>query len=538
MCSNFDRQCDRYGIHKPQGGSECRANPVSYSGMGHSGGQWSLSKLQSYRGCRQFNSGQFESPTRCAQLDVTSAGISNDRRFMGTAHGRPVCDISERSATSIQHKVLGTNVSRDRCFGTKLGIREQLHKPSVGPVAKSHKQGDYGQSGSHGNSTSLAQPTMVQQTEIINDKTSIYTAKTSKNIYPHGSKTRTLQEPDMEGCRLEDLWQAYLINKGWSVRARKQFELNLAPSTLRGYNNMLKKCYEYCKIHDFDFPPTESKHLADFLCALGDSSDRPKSMLATASAALSHVYAALDLDDLTKDNDIMRLCTALIKSSTTQTMKRSTVLPVDKFTDLFRKLGSNDILTLKLLRLKAVTLLALALMLRPSDIAPHAKHFNADTFTVEKVLFTTDMLRFTEDGVHVSFFGIKNDTKRDGFVVFLPKNDDLIVDPVSSLQDYINKTEHCRQDKSVFLALKSPYQGLSASSIAKILEESIDLAGLGGQGFTAKSFRPTGATVAIDQGLDPKIVQQIGRWKTADVFFQHYVHSRTPDEYTTKILNS
>ena len=301
---------------------------------------------------------------------------------------------------------------------------------------------------------------------------------------------------------------------------------------------MLKKCYEYCKTHDFDFPPTESNKLADFLCVLGDSSDRPRSMLATALAALSHVYSALNLIDLTKDTDIMRLCTALIKSSTTQTMKRSTVLPVKKFTDMFREWGSNDMLNLKMLRLKTITLLALALMLRPSDIAPHAKRFDEETFTLEKVLFTTEMLKFTEDGVHVSFFGIKNDTKRDGFVVYLPKYEDVIVDPVSCLQDYIDKTERYRHDKSVFLSLKSPFQGLSASSVAKILEESIDLAGLKGQGFTAKSFRPTGATVAIDQGLDPKIVQQVGRWKTADVFFQHYVHSRTPDEYTSKMLSS
>jgi integrase len=105
------------------------------------------------------------------------------------------------------------------------------------------------------------------------------------------------------------------------------------------------------------------------------------------------------------------------------------------------------------------------------------------------------------------------------------------------LLEYIERTEKVRTDSAVFLALRSPFKAISASAIAKVLDEAIGLAGLSGQGFSAKSFRPTSATVAIDQGVDPHIVQAVGRWKSTDVFYKHYVHSRTPEDFVNKVLH-
>ncbi|KAH3789161.1 hypothetical protein DPMN_167333 [Dreissena polymorpha] len=43
----------------------------------------------------------------------------------------------------------------------------------------------------------------------------------------------------------------------------------------------------------------------------------------------------------------------------------------------------------------------------------------------------------------------------------------------------------------VFISLREPFSPLRASAIAKVLEDGIKLAGLEGQGYSAKSFRPT-----------------------------------------------
>ena len=89
----------------------------------------------------------------------------------------------------------------------------------------------------------------------------------------------------------------------------------------------------------------------------------------------------------------------------------------------------------------------------------------------------------------------------------------------------------------VFLALTHPFGGLKSSTIAKIMEQGIVQAGLSGLGFSAKSYRPTGATYAIDAEIDAEIIMEIGRWKTRPVFYEHYVHSKTPANYTDKVLS-
>ena len=60
------------------------------------------------------------------------------------------------------------------------------------------------------------------------------------------------------------------------------------------------------------------------------------------------------------------------------------------------------------------------------------------------------------------------------------------------------------------------------------------MAGLANQGFSAKSYRPTGATVAIEQGLDPDSVSK-GRWKSKETFEYHYVHAKPDKNFVSKI---
>jgi hypothetical protein len=210
-------------------------------------------------------------------------------------------------------------------------------------------------------------------------------------------------------------------------------------------------------------------------------------------------------------------------------------MPTSSFHDLFLKWEDNNTLDIKALRLKAITLLALTAMLRPSDIAPNAQ--TVDTDGVRKVVFAVDQVAFSDEDAKIQFFGIKNDTKRTGFEIVLPRASIVKLDPVQTLQDYIERTKNYRSsDNAIFLTLRPPYKALVASSIAKVLEEAITLAGLGGQGFSAKSFRPTGATSAIEKGINPEIVRKVGRWKDSEVFFAHYVHARTPDNFTDDVI--
>ncbi len=277
------------------------------------------------------------------------------------------------------------------------------------------------------------------------------------------------------------------------------------------------------------------------MCTLLAQSERPESLLKTCRATCAMLYKICDMPDPFDLYDVQKFMLAAIKTGSKKPMQKSSAMPITPFRDLFLNWPENDSLSLKQLRLKCITLMALTCMLRPSDIAPKGVVLNTEATLIEHMVFSVEHLVFKDDGsVNIVFHGIKNDLDRKGFVITLPPADEAKLDPVRCLHMYIQKTaQHRKSPKdAVFISLTAPYGPLSNITIAKVMQEAINLAGLGGQGFSAKSFRPTGGTVAIDVGCDPEIARKIGRWKSSEVFFEHYVHSKPSLEYTSKLLSA
>ena len=81
----------------------------------------------------------------------------------------------------------------------------------------------------------------------------------------------------------------------------------------------------------------ETLILSDFLCKLCDSSEKPRSMLNSASAALTCAYNSMGVTSPMHSPEIQRLLVALTKSGTKIPMCRSKVMPVDKFRMLFSR---------------------------------------------------------------------------------------------------------------------------------------------------------------------------------------------------------
>ena len=341
----------------------------------------------------------------------------------------------------------------------------------------------------------------------------------------------------MGGTGLADLWEGKLKSEGWSPKAIKQSEAALATSTRRAYDNALNRCKIFLCEKGVEYPPQKTGDLAEYICHLAETASRPQSVVNTFLSALKQVFRAKGLPDISENHTIKRLVTAVTKSQTEKAMTRSTVLPVKTIVESIRLWGENDSLSIKQLRIKTISLLAIAMMLRLSDVAPNATFFDKESKDEKKIIFSTDMLVFKDNGVEVTLFGTKNDLARKGFVVFLPEHSDKAIDPVHTLQVYLDRTARFRRNNAVFISVNAPFGALSSSAVAKDLQDCIDLCGLKGAGFTAKSFRPTGATVAIEKGNDPKMVQTIGRWKSTEVFYDHYVHCKTSKDFTSKILS-
>ena len=313
--------------------------------------------------------------------------------------------------------------------------------------------------------------------------------------------------------------------------------MHWASTTLKSYNSVIKQLFIACKKQCITFPPDSTSDMAEILLLRASRSARPESIVKTTLACTGALLRGLGKVDVTQSELIVSLKSALIKSGTKLPMVHSNVMPVYKFFDLFTSWEDNDMLTVKLLRMKCIALLSLCLMLRPSDLAPNSYVFeNDECFPNE---FSVDMLEDLSDrGFKLTLFGIKNDSDRTGFVVHLPTGSVPKLDPCEALRCYLQRTSCCRSEgcKGVFITLQRPFRALGSSAIAKELNTVIKLAGLDRNKYSAKSFRPTGATVAVEAGLNHEEIRNLGRWKSPAVFYKHYVMADTNSCYTDDVL--
>ncbi len=135
----------------------------------------------------------------------------------------------------------------------------------------------------------------------------------------------------------------------------------------------------------------------------------------------------------------------------------------------------------------------------------------------------------------------KNDYTCDGQQVVLQPSTEAVMCLVHTLEQYIAVmdaqlgSEDC-PSHPVFLTLQKPFQALTAAGVATVMNRALQLAGL--DGHTAKSFRPMGATQAVDVGENPDTVWAVGWWKDRNCFEFHYVHSQPHAGFTDSVLGT
>ena len=140
----------------------------------------------------------------------------------------------------------------------------------------------------------------------------------------------------MTNIRLESLWSSRLRCTGWSGRAAKQVTFSIAESTLKTYNSCVNKYVSFCNDKQEDFADEHNTALlADFLCQIADSSDRPEAILKSSLAAITFLFEGLGKKSPAYHSDIKRFTSAVVKTGTFKPMSRQKPMPIEKFVGLF-----------------------------------------------------------------------------------------------------------------------------------------------------------------------------------------------------------
>jgi integrase len=92
------------------------------------------------------------------------------------------------------------------------------------------------------------------------------------------------------------------------------------------------------------------------------------------------------------------------------------------------------------------------------------------------------------------------------------------------------------RSKFLFFNSKQPTKGLQPSTISGLIKKVAGEAGVDVTIFTARTFRSGGASAAINAQINPSVVIQLGRWRDPSTFYNHYVATQVPNDYTDRVL--
>jgi hypothetical protein len=243
------------------------------------------------------------------------------------------------------------------------------------------------------------------------------------------------------------------------------------------------------------------------------NSVRPRSSLSQIASVVNLVHDALGVPSPARVHLYARLRKALRLTRTTQLVQKGRPVPPELLVALFRRWGPNAQLTLPHLRAKLCGLFCFLALMRPSDlIIPTLAHVAVPP---------------EGDGILVCLLGFKNDYQGKGATVTIWRCSDALLDPVSCLQCWLERSRDLRGDApeatKLIIKLRPPYDGVTAPTMSGILNSLIAEGGGDRTLLSARGFRRGGATTAIACEVMPDKILHLGRWASPNVFHRNYV---------------
>ena len=173
-------------------------------------------------------------------------------------------------------------------------------------------------------------------------------------------------------------------------------------------------------------------------------------------------------------------------------------------------LGENSQLSINNLSLKTVTLIALASLLRVSEMAS----------------IITGSVVFSDSGVKFSLSKPRKAQHNGALqVLFIPHLQDVLCCPVCALESYVERTVNSRavsNSPHMFIALVSPFPEVSANTISRWIKCFIGSAGVDTSVFSAHSTRGAAASKAATSGLSINAILRAGCWAAESTFNRFY----------------
>lgn len=196
-------------------------------------------------------------------------------------------------------------------------------------------------------------------------------------------------------------------------------------------------------------------------------------------------------------------------------------LPILQLVQWLRKLPDNSRLSGRQLRVKCAALAAVVLIARPSDLTH---------ITIAGIKFSDDLSAMT-----VSLIAFKNDYHRDGAILSVQACSEPSLCFIRSTHLLIQEVQRRWPRASHLFVNEHDGEPLKPNSISRLLKEACVAADMPDR-YSARNFRPGGATRGLAAGLPLDLVMHIGRWRDANTVYGHYLRSAATVNTTDALL--
>ena len=315
ICANFKRQHNDCGLSEPtrrQKSCIQRSDDGNIYGMP---GKQDESNRKTFSRNFEFQSRYpftTEIPIRMA---TPSKDISRSGSNLGTTHHRQVRINEHNSVEKIQFIFRRPIYIGDRCTKPQLVRRKQLYQSTLLFDEQSNNKNSKRSSTRNSDSTNVEKPNMVQLNGRFASWSTVSDPDFTKSNVKKSIKTRAMEKPKMENIRVETMWENRLFMQGWSKFNIAQLLCKWGQSTLDSYSRYVSKYIDFMQKLGQNPEKADPAYVAKYFESVAATSDRPKSVLNSNSAALACYFDAIGCKS-TITLDVRRLIEGLIKSGT------------------------------------------------------------------------------------------------------------------------------------------------------------------------------------------------------------------------------
>ena len=463
---------------------------------------------------------------RCSRPAVTTSNpeermvssptsVQGHNTKVGTTNGGPICEPPQCQSPDLHLMEVSGPSMGNGCIENTVALNSpRLRLPGIQPDRENPEEAGIIESRSTNHDLpSLEDSFLVSPTSVeTSGDPHVPTGLGGSDHRPVGRTTPPPRagHPELEGL---DGFTKRARAEGFSIRAAEYLRLRWRTGSRKTYEAYWRSWAKWCNSRQIDPFEAPIPKIAEYLIQLFESGTATSS-LGVARSAISAFASHRRGAPIGQSRRIIELMRAF-KNLRPARARYSVTWSIDKILEYWNRQPENSLLSLKLLTIKAATLISISALTRADELGNmllenYAERDSGIAFRLQKAP--------------------KN--HHDGPVpdILLEYNPDAPnICPAVCTLEYIRHTSPFREyedniDRSLlFVSLDKRHANVKPGTISSWIKQGMNLAGIDTSTFKAHSIRGASVSNALARGITLKEIMKKGRWKSDSVLKRFYV---------------